>query len=100
MSRDGANDCITVTAQINTNQKINVYVMKDEEIATVMEDMDNNTRIALQQTSDKSCDIDIIIHGTVTASLQGEFDEESFKMISTSPENNFNINPITVEDGL
>jgi len=47
MSRDGANDCITVTAQINTNQKINVYVMKDEEIATVMEDMDNNTRIAL-----------------------------------------------------
>jgi len=47
-----------------------------------------------------SCDIDIIIRGIVTASLQGEFDEESFKMISTSPENNFNINPITVEDGL
>jgi len=99
-TRHGAHDCVTIYAETNTNQNIDLYVMKEESLVTVMANVQNNTRIHFQQISDVNCDMQIFMNNISQAILQGNPPEESFRMITTSPQNNFNINPITIEDGL
>jgi len=64
-----------------------------------MADMENNTRIALQQISEESCGVNVIIKNNVQATVEGCLHQQTFRMITGSAGNDFNINPITI-DGL
>ena len=95
MSRDGEHDCVTIHAQTKANQKLDVYVTKGEDVRSVVKDLDNNTKIELQQTTDIACDVDIMVKESQQASVQGNSRELTFKMLTTSAQSDFNINPIT-----
>jgi len=62
--------------------------------------MDNNTRLRFEQTRKLNgfSDLTIFVDDTLQAHLSDNSKEESFRMLTTSQENDYNINPITFDD--
>jgi len=92
---------VAVYAQTKANQKIDVRITgSSNKIEVFKKDMDNNTRLRFEQTRKLNgfSDLTIFVNDTLQAHLSNNSKEESFRMLTTSQENDYNINPITFDD--
>jgi len=65
-----------------------------------MKDMDNNTKFVLDQKKKRNgfSNLMISVNDILQAYLSDNSKEESFRMLTTSQENYYNINPINFDD--
>jgi len=65
-----------------------------------MRDMDNNTKFVLDQKKKRNgfSNLMISVNDILQAYLSDNSKEESFRMLTTSQENYYNINPINFDD--
>jgi len=101
-SSDSESDLVTVYARTKTNQKIDVHVFtsSSEKVEIFKKDMDNNTRFRFEQTKklNNFSDLTIFVNDVLQVHLSDHSIEESFRMLTTSQENDYTINPINFDD--